>query len=59
MPPSEAQRRAHQKHEATRKRVAVFLEEADAAVIDRLKDLWRLPSRVAVIRKLLDRAFGG
>jgi len=57
--PSEAQKRAHQKHEATReKRVALWLSEKDAKQIDKLKDLWRLPSRAAVVHKMIGRMFG-
>ena len=41
------------------KRVQLWLEPKDAKRIDNLKKLWSLPSRAAVIQKLLDRAFGG
>lgn len=64
MPPTEAQRRANERQNAIRKtkagrRVAVFLEQDDAKQLDKLKTLWRLPSRLAALRKLMDRAFGG
>lgn len=60
-PPSDAQRRANAKQDAERagKRVQLWLEPKDAKRIDNLKKLWSLPSRAAVIQKLLDRAFGG
>jgi len=53
MPPSEAQRRAHQKHEATRKRVAIWLDPADAKALDKFKRKIKAPSRIAALRALL------
>ena len=55
MPPTEAQRRAHQKHEATRKRVAVWLEPPDAKALEKVQRKNRLPSRIAALRWLLNR----
>ena len=56
MPPSEAQRRANKAQDATRKRIALWLEPADAKAIDKLKRKWKLPSRIAVLRKLMEAA---
>ena len=50
---SDAQRRANQKQDAARKRVALWLDPADAKALDSLKRRLRLPSRIAVLRKLL------
>ncbi len=54
---SDAQRRANAKQDAARrgKRAAVWFEEADLQKLDRLKRIWGLPSRIAVIRSLMAR----
>jgi hypothetical protein len=51
--PTDAQRRANQKQDATRKRVALWLEPADAKALDKIKRKHRLPSRIAALRRLL------
>jgi len=56
--PTEAEIRRRKKQDATRKRVALWLTEEDAKQIDKLKDLWRLPSRAAVVHKMIGRMFG-
>lgn len=54
---SEAQRRAHQKHEASRaKRAPLWLEPDDAKALDKIKRKHRLPSRIAALRWLLEHA---
>lgn len=54
--PSEAQRRAHQKHEASRaKRAPLWLEPDDVKSLDKLKRVHRLPSRIATLRWLIEQ----
>ena len=53
--PTEAQRRAHQKHEATRKRVALWLEPDDAKALARIQKREKLPSRIAALRWLVNQ----
>lgn len=56
---SDAQKKAHQKHEATReKRVALWVSEKDAKQIDKMRDLWGVPSRAAAVHKMIGRMFG-
>lgn len=56
MPPSEAQKRAHQKHEATRaKRAPLWLEPQDVKALDKVKRSRRLPSRLATLRWLIEQ----
>lgn len=57
--PTDAQRRANAKQDATRKRVALWLEPADAKALEKIKRTERLPSRIAVLRWLLKQAMGG
>ena len=57
MPPSEAQRRAHQKHEGERaKRSPIWLEPALAKKVDRAVKKLGLPSRVAWVEHCLKAA---
>lgn len=54
---SEAQKRAHQKHEASRaKRAPLWLEPDDAKALDKIKRKQRLPSRIATLRWLMERS---
>ena len=50
---SAAQRRANQKQDATRKRVALWLEQDDAKALARVQRKHKLPSRIAALRYLL------
>ena len=50
--PTEAQRRANQKQDATRKRVALWLEEDDAKTLVRIQRRERLPTRIAARRRI-------
>lgn len=52
---SDAQRRANAKQDATRKRVALWLDPDDAKALERVKRAQRLPSRIAALRWLLAR----
>ena len=52
---TEAQRRANQKQDATRKRVALWLEEDDAKALARIQRRERLPTRIAALRWLMDQ----
>lgn len=54
--PTEAQRRANQKQDATRKRVALWLEPNDAKALARIQRAQRLPSRIATLRWLMEHA---
>lgn len=54
MPPTEAQRRAHQKHEGERpKRSPIWLEPPLAKRLDRAVKRLKLPSRVAFVEYAL------
>lgn len=53
---SDAQRRANAKQDATRKRVALWLEHDDQKALERIMKKHRLPSRIAALRWLLSRA---
>lgn len=53
--PTEAQRRANAKQDVARKRVALWLEPDDVKAVDKLKRKWALPSRIAVLRKLMEK----
>lgn len=56
MPPSEAQRRAHQKHEGERaKRSPIWLEPPLAKRVDKAVKKLGLPSRVALVELALER----
>jgi len=50
---SEAQRRANEKQDATRKRVALWLEPDDRKALERVMRANRLPSRIAALRWLI------
>lgn len=50
---TEAQRRANAKQDATRKRVALWLEQDDAKALARVQRKHKLPSRIAALRYLL------
>tara|TARA_R110000868_G_scaffold300642_3_gene561085 strand:+ start:1231 stop:1413 length:183 start_codon:yes stop_codon:yes gene_type:complete len=50
---SEAQRRANAKQDATRKRVALWLEPDDAKALARIQKREKLPSRIAALRWLV------
>lgn len=53
---SDAQRRANAKQDATRQRVALWLEPDDAKALERVMRRQRLPSRIAALRFLLQQA---
>jgi hypothetical protein len=55
---SEAQRRANQKQDATRKRVALWVSPATAKKVDRAVKKLGLPSRVAWVEHCLKSASG-
>ena len=50
---SDAQRRANAKQDATRKRVALWLEPDDQKSLEKVMRKQRLPSRIAALRFLL------
>jgi len=50
---TEAQRRANQKQDATRKRVALWLEPDDAKALARIQRRECLPTRIAALRWLM------
>jgi hypothetical protein len=51
---TDAQRRANAKQDATRKRVALWLEPADQRALERVMKKRRLPSRIAALRFLVE-----
>ena len=51
---SDAQKRANAKQDATRKRVALWLEPADQKALERVMKKRRLPSRIAALRFLVE-----
>ena len=51
--PTDAQRRVNQKQDAARKRVALWLEPADAKALDKVRRKLKLPSRIAAHRALV------
>ena len=53
---SDAQRRANAKQDATRKRVALWLEPDDQKALERVMRKQRLPSRIAALRWLIEQA---
>ena len=53
---SDAQRRANAKQDATRKRVALWLEPDDQRALERIMRQQRLPSRIATFRWLIEQA---
>jgi len=53
---SDAQRRANAKQDATRKRVALWLEPDDQKALERIMRQQRLPSRIAAFRWLIEQA---
>jgi len=54
--PTEAQTRRRKKQDATRKRVAIWLEEEDRKALEKVMRKHRLPSRIAALRWLIQRA---
>ena len=52
----DAQRRANAKQDATRKRVALWLEPDDQKALERIMRQQRLPSRIAAFRWLIEQA---
>jgi len=54
---SEAQKRANQKQDATRKRVAIWLDPKTAKQVDAAVKKLGLPSRLAFIELALKRLF--
>jgi hypothetical protein len=50
---SESQRRANKKQDATRKRVALWLEPDDAKELAKIMRKHGLPSRIAALRHLI------
>lgn len=52
---SDAQKRANAKQDATRKRVALWLEPDDAKALARVMRVHRLPSRIAALRWLIEQ----
>jgi hypothetical protein len=53
---SEAQRRANAKQDATRKRVALWLEPDEQKALEKVMRKQRLPSRIDALRWLIARA---
>lgn len=53
--PTEAETKRRKKQDATRKRVALWLEAADAKALARIQRAQRLPSRIATVRWLIDQ----
>ncbi len=51
--PTEAETRRRKKQDATRKRVALWLEPDDRKALERVMKKHRLPSRIATLRWLL------
>lgn len=51
--PTEAEIRRRKKQDATRKRVALWLEPDDAKALERIMKKQRLPSRIAAFRWLI------
>lgn len=51
--PTEAETRRRKKQDATRKRVALWLDQADAKALDAIKRKHKLPSRIAAFRFLM------
>lgn len=56
---SEAQRKANAKQDATRQRVALWLEPTDRKALERVMRKRRLPSRIAALRYLLEVVSSG
>lgn len=52
--PTEAETRRRKKQDATRKRVALWLEPADQKALERVMKKRRLPSRIAALRFLIE-----
>lgn len=50
--PTEAELRRRKKQDATRVRAALWMTPQEAAILDRYKNSWGLPSRIAAFRKL-------
>jgi len=55
---SDAQKRANAKQDATRRRVAIWLEPDDQKALEKVMRKQRLPSRIAALRFLLSKAGG-
>lgn len=51
--PTEAETRRRKKQDATRKRVALWLEPDDAKALARVQRKHKLPSRIATLRYLI------
>lgn len=51
--PTEAETRRRKKQDATRKRVALWLEPGDAKALARIQRKHKLPSRIATLRYLI------
>lgn len=56
--PTEAEIRRRKKQDATRKRVALWLEPNDQKALEKVMRKQRLPSRIAALRFLLSKAGG-
>lgn len=54
--PTEAEVRRRKKQDATRKRVALWLEPDDQKALERIMRQQRLPSRIAAFRWLIEQA---
>lgn len=54
-PPTEAQRDANRRQDATRKRVALWLEPDDQKALERIMRKQSLPSRIAALRWLIEQ----
>ena len=52
--PTEAETRRRKKQDATRKRVALWLEPVDQKALERVMKKRRLPSRIAALRFLIE-----
>lgn len=56
--PTEAEIRRRKKQDATRKRVALWLEPDDQKALEKVMRKQRLPSRIAALRWLIAQAKG-
>lgn len=54
--PTDAQKRANKKQDASRKRVPLWLDEDDVKALDRLKKRRKAISRIALFRDLMKAA---
>jgi len=53
--PTEAETKRRKKQDATRKRVALWLEPDDQKALERIMRKQSLPSRIAALRWLIDQ----